>query len=308
MAFAPAEDGLAAGAVVESSRAPGPTSTSMWPQPVSLQLVRKLAGLPQVGPSGDEREGLDEVRELTIAVDTRDNEPVDELGYLLPQLQQLQLMDSSLESIRDLGTSLKNLTVLRAARCGLRELDGIGALVAVEELYLAFNDIWDLTAIAFHDNLQVLDLESNCIDETLQVSQLGTCEALWSLTLTGNPVARKCATSSEYRQMVVKHVSTLQSLDDEPVATNGDQHPGGWEAVGGAGAGASSSLSLNSGSNMAHGRSGGGSGGGGDGGGGGHGSRAGAAEEVSSWVASGTASSAASPLFKPTRGNFSTHR
>ena len=31
---------------------------------------------------------------------TTDNQPIDELGHLLPALQQLQLMNSSLESIR----------------------------------------------------------------------------------------------------------------------------------------------------------------------------------------------------------------
>ena len=55
----------------------------------------------------------------------------------------------------DLGTSLRHLRVLRAARCGLTELDGIGALPLLEELYLAFNDIWDLSSLAMHENIQV---------------------------------------------------------------------------------------------------------------------------------------------------------
>ena len=103
----------------------------------------------------DEDGELREVVRLTVAVDTRDNQPCDEIGYAMPALVQLQLVNSSLASVRDLGTSLRHLRVLRASRCGLREMDGIHALPLLEELYLAFNDIWDLTSIAMHERIQV---------------------------------------------------------------------------------------------------------------------------------------------------------
>ena len=127
---------------------------------------------------------------------------VDAIGEYLPQLQRLQLVDSALPSIRDLGTSLQHLVVLQAPRCGLRDIDGIGALLALEECYLSFNDISDLLGFSLHDRLQVLDLESNCVGETLQVAQLGTCDELWSLTLAGNPVVRSTGSLAEYRAMV----------------------------------------------------------------------------------------------------------
>ena len=34
-------------------------------------------------------------------------------------------------------------------------MDGIHALPLLEELYLAFNDIWDLTSIAMHERIEV---------------------------------------------------------------------------------------------------------------------------------------------------------
>lgn len=50
---------------------------------------------------------------------------------------------------------MSGLRVLWVSACGIRHLDGVGALTALEELYLAFNDVEDLTMIAMHDKLEV---------------------------------------------------------------------------------------------------------------------------------------------------------
>lgn len=81
---------------------------------------------------------------------------MDHLGTLLPNLVELRLeRGSTLASFRDLGSSLINLRVLWLSACGVRYLDGVGALAGLEELYLAFNDVEDLTSIALHDRLEV---------------------------------------------------------------------------------------------------------------------------------------------------------
>lgn len=81
---------------------------------------------------------------------------VDNLGALLPRLTELRFgRGSTLASFRDLGSSLVNLRVLWLSACGVCHLDGVGALVGLEELYLAFNDVEDLTSIALHDRLEV---------------------------------------------------------------------------------------------------------------------------------------------------------
>lgn len=81
---------------------------------------------------------------------------VDHLGILMPRLTELRLeRGSTLASFRDLGSSLANLRVLWLSACGIRHVDGVGALAALEELYLAFNDVDDLTSIALHDRLEV---------------------------------------------------------------------------------------------------------------------------------------------------------
>ena len=91
---------------------------------------------------------------------------VDHLGVLMPSLTELRLKrGSTLSSFRDLGSSLARLRVLWLSACGVRHLDGVGALSGLEELYLAFNDIGDLTSIALHDHLEV-----RCISDVARPS------------------------------------------------------------------------------------------------------------------------------------------
>ena len=59
-------------------------------------------------------------------------------------------------------------------------------------------------------------MEGNNISDWNQIDQLGTCTALSSLNIEGNPVAR----ATEYRRFVVHHIPHLQTLNDEPVANN----------------------------------------------------------------------------------------
>ena len=171
-----------------------------------------------------------------MEVDTSE-QSVETLGVMVPNLQQLKLNNSTLKSFRDLGTSLRNLQCLWLSRSGIVDLDGIGALLALKELYVSFNDISDLTPLAMHDELQVLgtfvrlcvhplktasshssavfaDLDSNRISDMNQIDQLGTCPSLHSITLESNPVCHIV----EYRRLVVHHISHLEYLDDEPIS------------------------------------------------------------------------------------------
>ena len=60
---------------------------------------------------------------------------------------------------RDLGTSLANLRVLWLSRSGLIDLDGIPTFTCLEEIYLAYNEISDLSSLSMLENLKCLDLE-----------------------------------------------------------------------------------------------------------------------------------------------------
>lgn len=101
------------------------------------------------------RQDLSRVTSLRISVDAG-KQSVEVVGELLPSLQQLTLENSVLYSFRDLGTSLHSLQVLSVARSGITDLDGIGALTCLQQLYVQHNRIADISPLSMHEELQVV--------------------------------------------------------------------------------------------------------------------------------------------------------
>ncbi|QDZ24956.1 hypothetical protein HOP50_15g74990 [Chloropicon primus] len=163
--------------------------------------------------------GEGEVQQLEMQVDSEEYN-LTIAGEKLPNIQRLKLNESKIHSIRDLGTGWKNLKVLWLSRCGLEDLHGMTALPNLTELYVSFNDVCDITPLADLENIQVIDLESNRIEDLDSVGYLGFCRDLVQLTLEGNPVSNEAG----YRAKVVSHVPQLLSLDDLPV-TERDRAP-----------------------------------------------------------------------------------
>ncbi|XP_069857361.1 leucine-rich repeat-containing protein 56 isoform X3 [Dipodomys merriami] len=167
---------------------------------------------------------LQMVRVLEMCVDTRENS-LGNFGVHLPNLSQLKLNGSRLTSLRDLGTSLGCLQVLWLARCGLTDLDGIGSLPALKELYVSYNNISELSPLCMLEQLEVLDLEGNSVDDLGQVRYLQLCPRLATLTLEGNLVclrpapgpSNKAFQGYNYRAEVRKLIPQLHTLDEIPV-------------------------------------------------------------------------------------------
>ncbi|KAG7378579.1 Leucine-rich repeat-containing protein 56 [Phytophthora pseudosyringae] len=166
---------------------------------ITEEKLKKLTG----------SQDLERVTSLQISVDST-KQSVEVIGELLPSLQQLRLQQSSLSSFRDLGTSLRPLRILWAMHCHISDLDGIGALLNLQELYLQHNNVSDISPLTMHEELRVVDLEGNRVADIGQVEQLAFCPQLTSLNLTGNPVE----TVEHYRQIVANFVPQLASLDD----------------------------------------------------------------------------------------------
>ena len=116
-------------------------------------------------------------------------------GSSLPALEELRCVESVVPCVRDLGTSLSGLVVLWLPQCQLRDLDGLPALTALrvsgppldtpptlsllpppppplprgsvcgqwlcslQELYIAFNEVRDVSVAAMLPCLQLLDIE-----------------------------------------------------------------------------------------------------------------------------------------------------
>uniref|UniRef100_A0A452FWM6 Leucine rich repeat containing 56 n=1 Tax=Capra hircus TaxID=9925 RepID=A0A452FWM6_CAPHI len=165
---------------------------------------------------------------LEMCVNTRENS-LGSFGLHLPNLSQLKLNGSCLGSLRDLGTSLGRLQVLWLARCGLADLDGISSFPALKELYVSYNNIWDLSPLCLLEQLEVLDLEGNCVEDPGQLRYLQLCPRLATLTLEGNPLCLRPGSGSthqvpqgyNYRAEVRKLIPQLQVLDELPAAHTG---------------------------------------------------------------------------------------
>ena len=101
-------------------------------------------------------------------------------GAYLPELAHLRLTDSVVPCVRDLGTSLTAVRVLWLPQSRLRDLDGLTSLPNLQvrvsadvsetlwithtvsytqELYMAFNEVSDISLVTMLSALKVLDIE-----------------------------------------------------------------------------------------------------------------------------------------------------
>ncbi len=152
---------------------------------------------------------LDRVESLSIRVNTRD-QIISGIGARLPNLQNLTLLNpSALLSIRDLGTRFAGLRKAKLEFCKLRDLDGISSMDSLEQLFLKGNLLDDVSALAMHERLKVLDLSLNMVLDVNQVDLLGTCCRLENLQLRGNPIAGM----TQFAQVVAHHIPDLRVLD-----------------------------------------------------------------------------------------------
>ncbi|KAM5248537.1 leucine-rich repeat-containing protein 56 [Ctenodactylus gundi] len=186
------------------------------------QMVRELLSPAQLQALA-QVDDLQCVQMLELCVNTRENS-LGNFGVHLPNLSQLKLNGSCLDSLRDLGTSLGHLQVLWLARCGLTDLDGIGSFPALKELYVSYNNISALSPLCLLEQLEVLDLEGNSVEDLGQVRYLQLCPRLATLTLEGNLVCQqpvpgppnKVPGGYNYRAEVRKLIPQLRVLDEVP--------------------------------------------------------------------------------------------
>lgn len=171
---------------------------------ISEEFLRQYTG----------RDDLQEIGTLELQVDAVSRaQRAEMLGELLPRLLQLKLSQSRICTVRDLGTSLQNLKVLWLCRSQLQDLGGITNMPVLEELYVAFNDIRDLSPLWMHETLQVLDLEGNLIEDFEEVRALQAVPSLRDLNLSLNPVWKK---EGFTRERVLDTLPSLEVLDDIP--------------------------------------------------------------------------------------------
>jgi len=191
----------------------------MLPLRADLLLCNTLFEELDDGISGDVlrhvtgKDDLKEVDFLEMQVDAvSGTQQVETIGQFLPNLEQLRLNQSMICSIRDLGTSYGKLRVLSLRQSHLQDIGGIVAMHVLEELYISFNDVRDLSPLSTHDTLQVLDVEGNLIEDLEDIQSLQMLSTLRELTLNSNPV---CKREEFSREWVLQALPQIEVLDDK---------------------------------------------------------------------------------------------
>ena len=116
---------------------------------------------------------------------------LNDFGYHLPNLEELNLEGSVIESISDIGTSFYNLKKLNVSFCGLKDLSGIICFSNLEELHAENNQIDDLIDIEMCNNLKVLYLNNNKIENEDNLLFLNSCDKLEMVYLANNPITEQ---------------------------------------------------------------------------------------------------------------------
>ena len=101
---------------------------------------------------------------LSLKIDKNFN-MMNDIGYRLPNLIELNLQGSEIESIMDIGTSFNKLEKLNVSGCGLTDLSGIICFQNLKELNASNNKITDLIDIEMCEELKIIDLSNNLISD-----------------------------------------------------------------------------------------------------------------------------------------------
>ena len=122
---------------------------------------------------------------LSLKIDKNFN-MMNDIGFRLPNLIELNLEGSDIESIMDIGTSFKKLEKLNVSKCGLNDLCGIICFKNLKELYASNNKISDLIDIEMCEELKIIDLSNNLVSDEYNLIFFNSCEKLQKVILTGN--------------------------------------------------------------------------------------------------------------------------
>ncbi|XP_076344934.1 uncharacterized protein LOC143244331 isoform X2 [Tachypleus tridentatus] len=175
-------------------------------------------------------ESLEEVKFLEVKINA-DNNLLSRGAKWLPGLCSLNLSGSRLLSLRIIGTSLPNLSVLRVSRCGLSSFDGIGNFASLNELHASHNKLTDTSPCVLLEKLTTLDVKRNWISCLKNIEVLSLCPDLAFITLEGNPIwqafiksenEEKTFASDDYRKAVKTAIPQLQMLDGFSFSTESD--------------------------------------------------------------------------------------
>lgn len=112
---------------------------------------------------------------------------LNDFGFYLPKLKNLNLSNSKIKSIDEIGTSFTNLESLNVSHCELEDLSGIICFIHLIELDASHNKIDDLVELEMCSTIQILKLNDNNIQNEDNFSFLISLQNLHILHIKNNP-------------------------------------------------------------------------------------------------------------------------
>ena len=112
---------------------------------------------------------------------------LNDFGYYLPKLKILNLSNSRIKSIDEIGISFILLEVLNVSQCELEDLSGIVCFEKLTELDASHNKIEDLVELEMCSSIKVLKINDNKIEDEDNFSFLVSLPNLQILHIKNNP-------------------------------------------------------------------------------------------------------------------------
>ncbi|CAD8167149.1 unnamed protein product [Paramecium pentaurelia] len=157
---------------------------------------------------------FDQITSIQFRFNTM-NDSLYMLGEYLQNLQELKLNNSQIESMRLLGTKLRNLQILWINNSKLTDISGIMSMPNLVEFYCSFNNIKDISPLAFHEKISILDIEGNELADESQIDYLESLN-LQQLFISSNPLIKDDNLRDKLHQ---KLQATEIYIDDNDIPT-----------------------------------------------------------------------------------------
>ena len=144
---------------------------------------------------------IKELKSLKLTID-KNFGMLNDIGYYLPNLIELNLEGSEISSILDIGISYENLIKLNVS-------SGIVCFKKLEELNASNNMIRDLIDLEMCEQLKNLNLSNNNIEEEDNLYFLNSCQKLEIINLSGNPIANTIKSNPQLKDILNKSIQII---------------------------------------------------------------------------------------------------
>ena len=130
---------------------------------------------------------------------------LNDFGYYLPKLKILNLSNSRIKSIDEIGLSFILLEVLNVSQCELEDLSGIVCFEKLTELDASHNKIEDLVELEMCSSIKVLKINDNKIEDEDNFSFLVSLPNLQILHIKNNPFTQYIS-NWEFNNVQLDHI------------------------------------------------------------------------------------------------------